>query len=50
MTTYTPLENSDIDCIVLLMRDFYAIDNYPIDLEISKKLFKEFDEELKILT
>ena len=42
MITYKPLENSDIDCIVLLMRDFYAIDNYPIDLEISKSLFEEF--------
>lgn len=42
MTTYKLLENSDIDCIVLMMRDFYAIDNYPIDLEISKKLFQEF--------
>ena len=48
MTTYKPLEKSDIDCIVLMMQDFYAIDNYPIDLEISKKLFQEFitDESL----
>ncbi len=42
MTTYKALENSDIESIVLMMRDFYAIDNYPIDLEISKKLFQEF--------
>mgnify|MGYP003525681376 CR=1 FL=1 len=42
MTTYKPLENSDIDCIVLLMRDFYAIDNYPIDLAVSRQLFEEF--------
>ncbi len=24
------------------MQDFYAIDNYPIDLEVSKQLFQEF--------
>lgn len=24
------------------MSDFYAIDNYPIDIEVSKKLFQEF--------
>jgi len=25
-----------------MMSDFYAIDNYPIDIEVSKKLFQEF--------
>lgn len=25
-----------------MMQDFYAIDNYPIDLEVSKQLFQEF--------
>ena len=25
-----------------MMQDFYAIDNYPIDIEVSKKLFEEF--------
>ena len=31
-----------------MMHDFYAIDNYPIDIEVSKKLFQEFiyDENL----
>jgi GNAT superfamily N-acetyltransferase len=31
-----------------MMQDFYAIDNYPIDVAISEKLFKEFiaDEKL----
>lgn len=24
------------------MSDFYAIDNYPIDIEVSEKLFQEF--------
>ena len=25
-----------------MMQDFYAIDNYPIDIDVSKKLFQEF--------
>ena len=25
-----------------MMQEFYAIDNYPIDIEVSKQLFKEF--------
>lgn len=25
-----------------MMQDFYAIDNYPFDVEVSKKLFQEF--------
>ncbi len=25
-----------------MMQNFYAIDNYPIDIEVSKQLFKEF--------
>ena len=25
-----------------MMSDFYAIDNYPIDIEVSKRLFQEF--------
>lgn len=35
---------SDIDVIVSLMRDFYAIDNYLINTEKSKQLFKTFIE------
>ena len=42
MITFKTLEISDIDIITVMMEDFYAIDNYPIDLEISKKLFQEF--------
>lgn len=38
------LIHSDIDAIVLLMQNFYAIDNYPIDTEKSKQLFKTFIE------
>jgi GNAT superfamily N-acetyltransferase len=25
-----------------MMQDFYEIDNYPIDIEVTKKLFEEF--------
>lgn len=42
MIQFKALELSDIDTIVELMQQFYAIDNYPIDIEISKSLFKEF--------
>lgn len=42
MTTFKPLETSLIETIILMMQDFYAIDNYPFDVEVSKKLFVEF--------
>lgn len=48
MTTFKHLELTQIEAITTMMQDFYAIDNYPIDIEVSKKLFKEFisDENL----
>jgi len=48
MTTFQPLTSSNIETITSMMQEFYAIDNYPIDVAISKKLFKEFiaDEKL----
>ncbi len=42
MTTFKPLEISDISIITQMMQDFYAIDNYPIDVEVTKTLFQEF--------
>ncbi|TDE06338.1 GNAT family N-acetyltransferase [Flavobacterium hiemivividum] len=42
MIQFKPLAHSDIDTIVDLMQQFYAIDNYPIDIKISKSLFIEF--------
>jgi ribosomal protein S18 acetylase RimI-like enzyme len=42
MTTFKPLQISDIEIIVKMMQEFYAIDNYPINIEESKKLFEEF--------
>lgn len=35
---------SDINVIVSLMQDFYAIDHYPMDTEKSKLLFRTFIE------
>ena len=42
MTTFKPLEIADISIITQMMQDFYAIDNYPMDVEVAKKLFQEF--------
>mgnify|MGYP006163863411 FL=1 len=42
MTTFKPLEISDISIITQMMQDFYAIDNYPMDIEVAKTLFQEF--------
>ena len=48
MTTYNPISFSDIENIIQLMGEFYRIDNYPFDIEISRKLFNQFltDENL----
>lgn len=42
------LEFSQIETITQMMQDFYAIDNYPIDSEVSKKLFQEFISDEKL--
>ena len=42
MTTFKLLEIADIEIITQMMRDFYAIDNYPMDVEVAKTLFQEF--------
>lgn len=44
MIQFKPLQTSDIETIVSMMQEFYAIDNYPIDVAISKALFLEFLE------
>jgi GNAT superfamily N-acetyltransferase len=48
MKTFKPLEIEDISIITNMMQDFYAIDNYPMDIEDAKKLFQQFiaDESL----
>lgn len=42
MVQFKTLETSQIETITSMMKDFYAIDNYPIDIEVSKKLFQDF--------
>ena len=42
MITFKPLENSDVEIIIKMMQDFYALDNYPIDVQTSRNLFKTF--------
>ena len=42
MIQFKPLIISDIETVVSMMQEFYAIDNYPIDVEISKILLTQF--------
>ncbi len=48
MVQFKTLAFSQIEIITQMMQDFYAIDNYFIDIETSKQLFQEFisDESL----
>ncbi len=45
MIEFHALQSSDIETIVPLMQEFYAIDNYPIDPETTKELFQTFIED-----
>jgi len=45
MTTFKPLSFSEIDEILQMMKEFYAIDHYPFEIEISIKLFHQFLED-----
>lgn len=40
--TFTPFAQQDIEGITAMMQEFYGIDNYPMDVEKSKRLLKEF--------
>lgn len=42
LTTFKPIQITDIDCVTAMIQEFYAIDNYPFDIEIARKLFIEF--------
>ena len=42
MITFKPLTFFDIELVVSMMQEFYAIDNYPMDIDVSKALFQEF--------
>lgn len=45
MTTFKPLSVLEIDEILQMMEEFYTIDNYPFEIETSKKLFHQFIED-----
>jgi ribosomal protein S18 acetylase RimI-like enzyme len=45
MTTFKPLSVLEIDEILSMMEEFYIIDNYPFEIETSKKLFHQFIED-----
>jgi len=47
-TTYRPILASDIDLTFAMMREFYAIDNYPMDETRTRELLTTFvdDENL----
>lgn len=42
MITFQILQKIQIEAIVSMMEDFYAIDNYPIHINESKQLFQTF--------
>ena len=42
MIQFKPVVITDIDSIVFMMQEFYAIDNYPIDVDVSKVLWRAF--------
>ncbi|SHG10240.1 Acetyltransferase, GNAT family [Flavobacterium segetis] len=42
MIQFKPVVITDIDSIVFMMQEFYAIDNYPIDVDVSKALWRAF--------
>ncbi len=42
MIEFKLLESSQIGLIISMMQDFYSIDNYPIAVEVSRKLFLDF--------
>ncbi len=43
-TTYSPVLHSDIDLVVAMRREFYAIDGHAIDSEKSRELFAQLIE------
>ena len=42
MTNFRKITHQDIEILLHLMSDFYAIDGYPIDPEITRKNFELF--------
>jgi len=42
MIQFKPSVLADVETIVPMMQEFYAIDNYPINIDVSKALLQEF--------
>ena len=42
MIQFKPSVLVDVETIVPMMQEFYAIDNYPINIDVSKALLQEF--------
>lgn len=45
MISFEELKSENINTIVQLMSDFYAIDNYPIDVPLAKRNFEYFIQQ-----
>ncbi len=45
MTTFKEAHKSDIEAIVSMMEQFYAIDHYPFDNELTRKMLQTFIED-----
>lgn len=41
---FKPIETQDIPVVIAMMEEFYAIDNYPINANVSRGLMHEFLE------
>jgi len=42
MIVFKTLEVTEIDSLLTMMKEFYSIDNYPFDLNVTEKLLLEF--------
>lgn len=42
MEYFKPIAQQDIEVVTTMMEEFYGIDNYPINIEKTKSLLKEF--------
>jgi GNAT superfamily N-acetyltransferase len=42
MIQFKPSILADVETIVPMMQEFYAIDNYPINIDVTKALLQEF--------
>ena len=46
-TTYKPVSLPDVDLAVAMMAEFYAIDGYPIDRDVSHRMLTDFIKDEK---